>query len=342
MKNNSVGIANNFVSHVIFFLLYVVLHLINVWFNNIEFVWEHGVFLASFLVKDMLSVCLMLLLMKKFAKTEYNTFVGIAIFAGVTAVNISLSILICKLLFGTNSFFWLLAIELSLFFLIIEFGWNYANELAKRKMAEQKALEEEKRDLELYYLGLQLNPHFLFNVLNVIYIQSRKEKAKVSAEMVMQLSDLLRYQLYEGVDKKVMLRSELKYIDNYLELHRMRQMDIDVQYNIEGNLEGVMLYPFMYISLLENAFKYVNVNNLCEKFIKIFIAIDEKYISFAVKNTKATFSEIQNSEKRRSGGLGIANTRKRLELLYPNKYTLKMESDENYFNVELKIEIEND
>ncbi|MBQ1695454.1 MAG: histidine kinase, partial [Bacteroidales bacterium] len=205
-----------------------------------------------------------------------------------------------------------------------------------------KQLEDEKRRIELYYLNLQLNPHFLFNTLNVIYIQARKEKALASADMVMQLSDLLRYQLYESVDKKVLIKSDIKYIENYLELQKIRKTDVSIDYQKDGNFDGVMIYPFLSISFLENAFKYVCENSLGEKFIKIFIGVDEKNVSFAICNTKCDTPVATTAEKAKSSGIGIENTKKRLDLLCPGKYTLNISNDDKYFNVELKIVIEND
>ena len=238
--------------------------------------------------------------------------------------------------------FYITAIELSSVYLAAMIGNPFSVINEKKRIEKVRQMEEERHRLELYYLNLQLNPHFLFNTLNVIYIQARKEKALASADMVMQLSELLRYQLYESVDKKVLIKSDIKHIENYLELQKIRKTDVTIDYQKEGNFDGVMVYPFLTISFLENAFKYVCENSLGEKFIKIFIGVDKKNVSFAICNTKCDTPASATAEKAKSSGIGIENTKKRLDLLCPDKYTLNISNDDKYFNVELKIVIEND
>lgn len=243
---------------------------------------------------------------------------------------------------GELNLFYITTIELSSVYLAAMIGNPFSVINEKKRIEKVRMMEEEKHRLELYYLNLQLNPHFLFNTLNVIYIQSRKEKALTSADMVMQLSELLRYQLYESVDKKVLMKSDVKHIENYIELQKLRKADVNIDYQKDGDFDGVMIYPFLSISFLENAFKYVSENSLGEKFIKIFIEVDEKNVSFAIRNTRCDTPVDLTAEKKKSSGIGIENTKKRLDLLCPDKYTLNIDYDDKYFNVELKIVIEND
>lgn len=255
---------------------------------------------------------------------------------------IIVNMLLIGWLAGCINLFYIVTIELSSVYLAVMIGNPFWVINEKKRIEEVKRMEEEKHRLELYYLNLQLNPHFLFNTLNVIYIQSRKEKALASSEMVMQLSELLRYQLYESVDKKVLLKSDLKHIENYIELQKIRKADIVIDYKKEGNMDGVMVYPFLFISFLENSFKFVYENSLGEKFIKIFVKVDESCVTFVAQNTKCDAISDINAQKTKSSGIGIENTKKRLDLLYPGKYTLNIEQDDKYYNVELKIFIEND
>lgn len=325
-------------------LIYLLLLIVNLTLKPVAIVAEDYYFLFFFLVKDFVSAILLIFIYEKlFKKKEYRFILVTAVLVAVVIVNIALSILFIIKVLGGLSIAVMFGVELSGVYCVMIAVCQLARLNALEQVEKLKALEKEKRDLELYYLGLQLNPHFLFNTLNVTYIQARKEKARATSDMVMQLSELLRYQLYEPIDKKAMLKSEIKYIENYLELQKMRQIDVDIEYNKSGSPDGVMVYPFLTISFLENAFKHVNVNNDGEKFIKIFIAVEEKFISFVVKNTKSAIKEDDaSSVKKRSGGVGIVNTKKRLDLLYPGKYELNFDSDEKYFNVELKIEVEND
>lgn len=318
------------------FAVYLVVLLLNLSIKP-EVLLEDCLFIVFFMLKDILLVgCMCMLARLMFVNHKGRTGLFAVSFLVEQAINVFVSVLIVRALFGSIGIELMFAIELSVLFNIVTSSICYARMVGTEHALMLAELEKEKHNLELYYLDLQLNPHFLFNTLNVIYIQSRKEKARSTADMVMQLSDLLRYQLYESVDKKVMLKSEVKYLENYIELQKMRQMDIDINYKKEGNFDGVMIYPFLSISFLENAFKYVNVNNDGEKFINIFIAVDEKNISFVVKNTMN--EELQAATSKKSSRIGIENTKKRLELLCPGKYALDVNSDGKYFNVELKIE----
>lgn len=226
------------------------------------------------------------------------------------------------------------SLQLSIVFLILAVGLRIF-ELNHLKIKEISKLEKEKVSTELDYLKTQVNPHFLFNTLNNIYIQTRIEPKK-SAEMVLKLSDLLRYQLYECSGDRVMLKSEVEYLVNYTDLQRMRITNIDVKFEQKGTFKGLMIYPFMFLPFLENSFKYCASSKGVENFIHINVDIVEKYVIFAVKNSKNdTISYNSVSE-----GNGLMNVKKRLELLYPKKYELRIDDRENYFNVELKINLE--
>ena len=255
---------------------------------------------------------------------------------------ILVNMLLIGWLAGMANLFYYATIELSSVYMAAMIGNPFSVIKEKKRIEKVKEIEEEKHLLELYYLNMQLNPHFLFNTLNVIYVQSRKEKAMVTADMVVQLSELLRYQLYESVDKKVLMKADVKHIENYIEIQKMRKTDVVIDYQKDGNYDGLMIYPFLSISFLENAFKYVNENSLGEKFIKIFIGVDEKNVSFAICNTKSDTPVDMTAVKTKSSGIGIENTKRRLDLLYAGKYTLNIDYDDKYFNVELKIVIEND
>lgn len=299
---------------------------------------EDCAFIAIFLFKDFLLVGFMCIIVGMIIKAHSGRKLNYSpvILMLEQIVNVGISILIVHALFGEIGIEVMFAIELSVLYNVVASSICCVKMVNDEHLNNLSRLEMEKHDLELYYLNLQLNPHFLFNTLNVIYVQSRKEKARNTADMVMSLSDLLRYQLYESVDKKVMLKSEVKFLENYIDLQKMRQMDIDIDYKKEGDFDGVMIYPFLCISFLENAFKYVNVNKDGEKNINILIAVEKKNVFFVVRNTMNEESQASTSE--RSSKIGIQNAKKRLELLYNGKYELNIDSDGKYFNVELKIE----
>ena len=224
--------------------------------------------------------------------------------------------------------------QLSFVYIFVAIGLKtFKNNI--RKAQEISKLEKEKIVSELDFLKNQMNPHFLFNVLNNIYIQTRIEPKK-SAEMILKLSDLLRYQLYECSQNQVLLKSEIEYLKNYIDLQKVRLAKIDIKFEQNGSFMGLMIYPFMFIPFLENAFKH-GVNSKGNKnFIYVFIEIVEKYVIFVVKNSKI---DISSSSNNKSGGIGLKNIERRLNLLYKDKYTLSIENEKEYYNVKLKISL---
>ncbi|MBO7571362.1 MAG: histidine kinase [Bacteroidales bacterium] len=322
----------NMVNYTLLYYAAIVLNILIADSSYWNFAWKL-VLLEAFVV---ILACVVVKMIVKSPKCKIWHFVCFEV--AIIIVNM----LLVGWLAGSINLFYIVTIELSSVYLAVMIGNPFWVINEKKRIEEVKRMEEEKHRLELYYLNLQLNPHFLFNTLNVIYIQSRKEKAIASSEMVMQLSELLRYQLYESVDKKVLLKADLKHIENYIELQKIRKSDIVIDYQKDGNMDGVMVYPFLFISFLENSFKFVCENSLGEKFIKIFVKVDKSNVTFVAQNTKCDAISDANAQKAKSSGIGIENTKKRLDLLYPGKYSLNFEQDDKYYNVELKIFIEND
>jgi len=224
--------------------------------------------------------------------------------------------------------------QFSLVFILVAIGIKVFK-INLSNSEEIRRLEKEKITSELDFLKNQINPHFLFNVLNNIYIQTRIEPKK-SADMILKLSDLLRYQLYECSQDKVMLKSEVDYLKNYVELQKMRLSKIDIKFEQKGSFQGLMIYPFMFIPFLENSFKHGVSSKGVNNFIYIFVEIVEKNVIFVVKNSKIDTS---NNSLKKQGGIGLKNIERRLELLYKDNYELKIEDREENYNVELKISL---
>jgi sensor histidine kinase YesM len=133
-----------------------------------------------------------------------------------------------------------------------------------------------------------------------------------------------------------MLKSEVDYLQNYVDLQKMRITNIELKFEQNGSFKGLMIYPFMFIPFLENAFKHGVSSKGVDNFIHIFVEIVEKYVIFAVKNSKiGTSPEFKSN----SGGIGLINIKRRLELLYKGNYELKIEDSENYYYVKLKIDL---
>lgn len=200
----------------------------------------------------------------------------------------------------------------------------------KWKYAEQK-----KINAELSFLKAQINPHFLFNTLNSIYSTAITENAKNTSTAVVKLSALLRY-ITSVTDKQfVPLSKELAYIGNYIDLQKNRFQDtIQLTYTVEGEITDQQIVPLILIAFIENAFKH-GVNPEEESFIHISIVVKEATLTFNIRNNKVN----QTQELELSSGLGIDNTKKRLQLIYPNKHLLQIDNTAKQFAVSLTIQI---
>ena len=192
-------------------------------------------------------------------------------------------------------------------------------------------LKNEKTKNELLHLQSQVNPHFFFNMLNNLYGMVDKDVEK-SKKLILKLSDLMRYSIYEGEKSLVSLEEEIAYLKNYIELHKMRyHKNIDIQFNtnIENNTLKVM--PLLFIILLENAFKH-GVENLREgAYVHIDLISKNKEISFQIENN---FDKNTLPEK---SGIGIKNLKRRLELAYPNNHNLIFTNTNSVYNVQLNL-----
>lgn len=197
-----------------------------------------------------------------------------------------------------------------------------------------KQIETEKANAELSYLKAQINPHFLFNTLNSIYSLAIQKHDK-TADAVVKLSEMMRYVLNDDNTSFVSLDKELHYISNYIDLQKMRLSPIvRLSYTCAGDPNGKKVAPLILIPFIENAFKH-GVSTEEDSDIKIEISISETQLQLLVKNYCV---KINNNTLNKSG-LGIENTKKRLGLLYPNNHLLKIDKIDNYFIVNLTLNI---
>jgi hypothetical protein len=201
-------------------------------------------------------------------------------------------------------------------------------------LQSQKRIEEiskEHKEAELKFLKGQLNPHFLFNSINTLYgsIQPENELAR---NILLKLSDMLRYQLYECGADKVSIEKEIAYINNYVALQRLRSNnDIEIRIDIGEDVHSVEMPPLLIAPLIENSFKHVSKWNDKRNWISISIKKEANKIIFEIQNTfnaKAGHSQY---------GIGLDNTRKRLKLLFDSQPILEVEESGNVFSVCMKI-----
>lgn len=225
----------------------------------------------------------------------------------------------------------LLNFQLTTFFL----GTAVGLKMFKIWIADQqkiRQLENINLNTELNYLKSQINPHFLFNTLNNIYVLSRIDKDNVPT-MILQLSDLLRYQLYECSKDKVLLTLEIEYLRNYIELERIRKTNAVVKFEIKGSPEGKLISPFIFIPFIENAVKHGFNSSVSESIVDIVFDIDSHSIHFCIEN-----SYNPNAERRLEGGLGLNNIMRRLELIYPKNFNLHIQENGKIFYVDLMLD----
>jgi two-component system, LytTR family, sensor kinase len=189
---------------------------------------------------------------------------------------------------------------------------------------------------ELNFLRSQFHPHFMFNALNSLYskILSRSEQ---SADMVLKISSLLRFSLYEATVNSVSLSKEIQYLADYMDLQQVRFQDnVDISFTVEGDPGKLCIEPFLVMPLIENSFKFCQGDENSPAWVSIHIIIEDNWLRVKIENSKGILT---TGRERNSGGIGQANVKKRLELLYNGNYDLKIADEEDHYFVALKIKL---
>ncbi len=198
---------------------------------------------------------------------------------------------------------------------------------------DRRQEHEERMKSELSFLRSQISPHFIFNILNSIVYLIRS-KSDMAEQVTIKLSEIMRYMLYYTPSDQVLLSQELEYVDNYIELQKIRfEEDVKIDLAIHGNPGQQRIEPMLIIPFIENAFKH-GVGLIMDPFIDVRIDIDGSSFYLTVRNKKSTIDT-----KDKASGIGLPNVRRRLELLYPDKHTLKVEEDDRYFQIMLNLEL---
>ncbi|NEU10406.1 histidine kinase [Flavihumibacter sp. R14] len=193
-------------------------------------------------------------------------------------------------------------------------------------------LENEKLTAELAFLKSQINPHFLFNTLNNIYSLAYQQSDKTPAA-VLKLSEIMRYMLYESNEDMVDLSKEIRYLENYIELQRLRfKNDAYVDLQIIGEAQDQKIMPLVLISFVENAFKH-GVATDEQHPIEISINIEPERLIFKVSNT------VHKLNKDLTGGIGLINVKKRLDLFYHRHYNLEIDNHSDRYTSELCLDL---
>lgn len=229
----------------------------------------------------------------------------------------------------------LIVISLCLGFLI-----KLVRAVSEKQLREAQLSAAHSKE-ELSLLQSQLSPHFLFNTLNNLYGLSLTQHEKLPP-LLLKLAELLRYSLYEANAHYVPLRDELSYIHNYIAFEKVRLGERLVLQSDITNLyeDNIVIAPMLLIVLLENAFKHARDTPDQKVFIVVSLRIWEDLILYSVKNSYSSSAAVNLNSK--SNGLGLVNLRKRLELLYPNTYSLNLEKQNDQFIAQLQLKIKRD
>jgi hypothetical protein len=217
---------------------------------------------------------------------------------------------------------------------IVYYGIARGNSWLKAYVDNKVQLEKvtnEHLETELKFLKAQYHPHFLFNALNTIYFQMDEdiEGAKRSIE---KFSELLRYQLYDQ-QQQVPVLQEIAYLQSFIELQKIRSTDkLKLTVDFDKKLNGQLVYPLLFLPLVENAFKFVGGDYQ----MLVEAKVTDHQIDFKVENS---VPQIKPAEVK-AGGIGLENLKRRLDLLYPGKHSLSLDNSGNHFKAELKLEYE--
>ena len=225
---------------------------------------------------------------------------------------------------------WLLLIQIFAIYLFITTLFKLS-----RSWYSLQHVEKENLALELNSLKTQVNPHFFFNSLNSIYSLALKKDDR-TPEVVLELSQLMRYMLYEVSDEKVSLQKEIDTMNAYIDLQRLRADEsTKIEFMVEGEVGQHQIAPLLFFPLIENSFKHGIKGRSAEAYVSVKILITDGHLSFTIKNNKG---EIDDMEEGKYGGIGLVNVEKRLALIYPSGI-MKIEESANDFEVKVNIEL---
>lgn len=194
-----------------------------------------------------------------------------------------------------------------------------------------KSLQSQKMEAELSMLKAQINPHFFFNTLNNLYSLSVRNSDK-APDVILKLSDMMRYTIYEGEKERVSLEDEITYLNNYIDLHKIRyKKEVNIGFTQEIEEENTVA-PLLFITLLENAFKHGVESKADKAFVGLHLSSKKGTIVFSIEN------DLEPSEIGNEKGIGLENLRRRLNLIYPKKHEFIITESDGIFKAELTID----
>lgn len=280
-------------------------------------------------------------LVNRFLYTRQIGFYILSLGLSIIAVSFPISIIVHKLVNNKDiknlvwswNFFLITALTVLftvVLIMVLKLLKNWYQEEQTKRQLQQLNLET-----ELKFLKSQINPHFLFNSLNNLYALTLK-KSDAAPEVVLRLSNILRYVLYETVEGKVPLEKEIQYLHDYIELEHIRLGErVDIRFNTSGNLETQLIEPMLFLTFVENSFKHGAAAAIDKGWVNIDLKVQDHNILFSIANSK--HKEVAPRLNGHHGGIGLENLRKRLDILYPGRYTLDLKDTPEQYTVNLEI-----
>lgn len=213
--------------------------------------------------------------------------------------------------------------------LLMAIGYSVQEFLLRIK--KEKQIRTQQTIAELSLLKSQISPHFLFNVLNCLYALALK-KSEETPDVILKLSDILRYSLYETKETEISVTDEIHILNTYIDIERLRMpKNASISFHHEDVKNSVTLAPMLLLPLIENAFKHGTDSTIGNSHIKASLSCNDKNLTFNCENS------FKKSSGKDVGGIGIENIRKRLELIYPSKHRFEIEENKDLFKVTLEI-----
>ncbi|OSY88930.1 membrane protein [Tenacibaculum holothuriorum] len=316
--------STQIIIHTLFWALFVFVSL----FVFTEYYWAENPFLQYFFLLVSIVYVNYFILLPYFVKKKWYALYSL-LFTAISFLATQLYCNVftrcgCSFLKCLSDYLWQTLVPL-LFFSFLWMLFKYLDEQDKLEKATQ-----ERTEMELKFLKTQINPHVLLNNLNTIYAYSIEKPSK-TPDLILKLSENLKHVLYETNSKKVSLKKELNFIENYIEFQRIRTEGIkEIAYHQTSDKTTYKIAPLLLITLIENAFKHSTTHS------KIFIEIntENSVLNFTSSNTYKVESKQNNN------AIGLENLRKRLFLLYPNNHQLTIDEQESLFTAKLTLNLE--
>lgn len=229
---------------------------------------------------------------------------------------------------GVNTIFIIFLIATTL--LKLSEDWFYFNREENRRLK----LDNQHIQMQLTSLRSQINPHFLFNSLNVIYALAL-EKKEETKDAIVQLSDILRYVIYDSNTQTIPLKDEITLLKNYIDFHKFRSHNFkNIQFNTTVENENYLVYPMLLLPLVENSFKHSTIDDSGNAFITIQILQKEHTFVFSIENNSC---KTENPVSEEYSGIGLENIKNNLELVYPNAHTFHVVETKDTFAVTITL-----